>query len=267
MSIESVVPCGARGRPKLGRIFELARGVFALLGFTVAVAVAVPETRDGLLNQFQLAAWKPVALGVVVSQADAAETGGPAAAPHALQTNPAEVHELGPVPAEEPAHAIRVVAHDEEGAGPARAALTRYIANRYRVADEIVARIVDEAYGVAADLKLDPLVLLAVAATESGYNPIAESVVGAKGLMQVIAKFHSEKLSGHGGEDALFDPEINVRVGAQILHEYLLRYGDLETALQMYAGALDDPEARYAGKVMAERERLKQALARSQREA
>ena len=74
MSIESVVPCGGRGRPTLGRVFELARGVFAMLGFAVAVFIAVPETRDGVLNQFQLAAWKPVALSVVVSQADAAET-------------------------------------------------------------------------------------------------------------------------------------------------------------------------------------------------
>lgn len=267
MSIESVVPCGARGRPTLGRVFELARGVFALVGFAVAVSIAVPETRDGLLNQFQLAAWKPVALSVVVSQADAAETGGPAAAAHALQTSPAEVHKVSLAAGEDVAHAIRAVAHDEGAAKAGRAALTRYISNRYRVADEIVARIVDEAYRAAADHKLDPLVLLAVAATESSYNPIAESVVGAKGLMQVIAKFHPEKLDGPSGEDALFDPETNVRVGAKILHEYLLRYGDLETALQMYAGALDDPEARYAGKVMAERDRLKQALARSQREA
>ena len=69
------------------------------------------------------------------------------------------------------------------------------------------------------------LVVLAVAATESGYNPIAESVVGAKGLMQVIPKFHPEKLAPQGGEVALFEPEVNIRVGAQILHEYLRRFG------------------------------------------
>jgi len=269
MNSDSTVPCGAGSRPTLGRIFELARGVFALLGFAVAVAIAVPETRDGLLNQFQLAAWRPVALSAVVSLADAAETGGAAAAPQALQISPAEVHSVGLAGGDD-AHAMHAVAHDthdEADGAAARAALTRYIANRYRVADEIVAGIVDAAYRAAQERKLDPLVVLAVAATESGYNPIAESVVGAKGLMQVIAKFHPEKLDGHGGEDALFDPATNVRVGAQILHEYLLRYGDLETALQMYAGAMDDPEARYARKVLAERERLKQALARSGRQA
>jgi len=266
MNTDSTGPSGAGRRLTLGRIFDLVRGVFALLGFAVAMAIALPQARDGLLSRFQLAAWNPVVLSGVVSLADAAEVGGPAAAPHALHILPAEAPQphLG---AGGDAQAMHTLAHDDAGAAAARAALTRYIANRYRVADEVVAGIVDAAYRAAAARKLDPLVLLAVAATESGYNPIAESVVGAKGLMQVIAKFHSEKLDAQGGEDALFDPVTNVQVGAQILHEYLLRYGDLETALQMYAGALDDPDARYARKVMAERDRLKQALARSQREA
>jgi soluble lytic murein transglycosylase-like protein len=85
---------------------------------------------------------------------------------------------------------------------------------------------------------------------------VAESVMGAKGLMQVIAKYHPEKLSDHGGEQALLEPEINILVGAQILREYYRRFGDLETALQMYAGALDDPTSQYATKVFAEKARL-----------
>jgi len=136
-----------------------------------------------------------------------------------------------------------------------------------RVADEMVASIVNAAFGAAETQAIDPLVVLAVVATESSYNPIAESVVGAKGLMQVIAKFHPEKLADHGGEEALFQPEVNIRVGTQILREYLRRFGDLEIALQVYAGALDDADARYARKVLAERGRLQQALERSRREA
>lgn len=266
MSIESVVPCGARGRPTLGRIFELTRGVFALIGFAVAFAVAVPQTRDGILNQFQAVAWGSMTPVSVVSLADAAETVGAARAAPALDTSRAGSQEAGYAPDDE-TRALHAVAHEDATPDTGRAALTQYIANRYRVADEVVAGIVDVAYHAAADNGLDPLIVLAVAATESGYNPIAESVVGAKGLMQVIAKFHPEKLAGHGGETALLEPEVNIRVGAQILHEYLRRYGNLETALQVYAGALDDPEARYASKVFAERDRLKQVLARSQRQA
>jgi soluble lytic murein transglycosylase-like protein len=93
-------------------------------------------------------------------------------------------------------------------------------------------------------------------AIESRYNPVAESVVGAKGLMQVIPKFHLEKLLDHGGEEALLNPEVNIHVGAQILREYYRRFGDQEMALQMYAGAFDEPTSQYANKVFAERARL-----------
>ena len=51
-------------------------------------------------------------------------------------------------------------------------------------------------------------------------------------------------------------PEVNIVVGAQILREYPRRFGDLETALQMYVGALDEPTSQYANKVLAEKARL-----------
>ena len=77
--------------------------------------------------------------------------------------------------------------------------------------------------------------------------------------MQVIPKYHLEKLLEHGGEPALLEPEVNILVGAQILREYQRRFGDVETALQMYAGALDEPTAQYAAKVFAEKARLERA--------
>lgn len=263
MRENSTPPAAAPGAPTLNRVFSLASSVFALLGFTVACVIAVPQTRDGILNQFQVMAWRPVVHGVGARATDALENGGPAAPAHALKTGAPAGPQFAPV---DERRTIAVAAQDEARRA-VRAALTHYIATRYRVADEVVSDIVDVAFHAAEAQALDPLVVLAVVATESGYNPIAESPVGAKGLMQIIAKFHPEKLASHGGEDALFEPEVNIRVGSQILREYLRRYGDLEVALQVYAGALDDADARYARKVFAERARLQQALERSRREA
>jgi len=135
-------------------------------------------------------------------------------------------------------------------------AVTEFIAKRYRVADTAIASFVSSAYRAGAQHSVDPLLILAVMAVESRYNPVAESGMGAKGLMQVIPKFHLEKLLDHGGEHALLEPDVNIVVGTQILREYTRRLGDLEAALQMYAGALDEPTAQYAGKVFAERARL-----------
>jgi soluble lytic murein transglycosylase-like protein len=135
-------------------------------------------------------------------------------------------------------------------------AVAEYIAKRYRIADNVAAHFVSTAYRAAEQHRLDALLVLAVMAIESRYNPVAESVMGAKGLMQVIPKYHQEKLFEHGGDDALLDPEVNIHVGAQILREYQRRFGDTETALQMYAGALDEPTSQYANKVFAEKARL-----------
>ena len=135
-------------------------------------------------------------------------------------------------------------------------AVTEFIAKRYRVSETAVAGYVASAYRAGAQHSVDPLLILAVMAVESRYNPVAESVVGAKGLMQVMPKFHLDKLMDHGGEPALLEPEVNIQVGAQILREYQRRFHDTEAALQMYGGAFDEPTAQYSAKVLAERARL-----------
>ncbi|HYY62302.1 MAG TPA: transglycosylase SLT domain-containing protein [Burkholderiales bacterium] len=134
--------------------------------------------------------------------------------------------------------------------------ITEFIAKRYRVSDTAVASYVAVAYRAGEQYSVDPLLILAVMAVESRYNPVAESLVGAKGLMQVIPKYHLDKLAELGGEDALLEPEVNIQVGAQILREYQRRCRDTEAALQMYAGAFDEPSGQYSSKVFAERARL-----------
>ena len=135
-------------------------------------------------------------------------------------------------------------------------AVTEYIAKRYRVSEGAIAGYVAAAYRAGERNSVDPLLILAVMAVESRYNPVAESTVGAKGLMQVMPKYHLDKLMDHGGEPALLEPEVNIQVGTQILREYQRRFRDTETALQVYAGAFDEPSSQYANKVFAERARL-----------
>jgi len=145
---------------------------------------------------------------------------------------------------------------------PHHQVLASYLARRYRIATDATADLVSEAYAVGRAVGLDPLLILAVISVESRFNPIAESDKGAKGLMQVIPKWHYEKLAEHGGADAVLDPRTNMLVGAQILKEYIVRAGTLEAGLQMYNGASDDPSQGYAQKVIAERQRLEQTLPR-----
>ena len=212
------------------RLFSAARALLALVGLAVVVAAALPASRDAVLRQ--VAAW-----------AEAWED----------QTSNVTAGTI------------------QAGAGSAmvreQRAVAEFIAKRYRVAQDAAGGFVATAYRAGSESKVDPLLILAVVAIESRYNPVAESNMGARGLMQVIPKFHAEKLVEHGGESALLDPHVNIQVGAQILREYLRRFGETETALQMYAGAFDEPNSTYALKVLAERARLEQLLKQVRRTA
>jgi len=150
---------------------------------------------------------------------------------------------------------------------PKYRAIGEYLARRYRVSSEMATDIVSQAYATGSRTKLDPLLILAVISVESGFNPFAESSMGAKGLMQVIPRFHPEKFQPLGGEKAAFDPDANIMVGAQILKQYIRRAGDLADALRMYVGASsDENEKGFSVKVMTERDRLQQVLQRHQKE-
>lgn len=154
---------------------------------------------------------------------------------------------------------LGVCVPDEDAAeapDPSRTALARYLSRRFLIAGEATERMVSAAYSAASDVGLDPLLVLAVISIESRFNPIAESVMGARGLMQIIPKYHRAKLAHVGGEAALWDPESNIRLGALILQEYVYRTGTVEAGLQYYNGAFWDGTARYAQKVLAERARL-----------
>ncbi len=138
-----------------------------------------------------------------------------------------------------------------------QAAVAYWLSKKYRVAPEPLSALVAEAYEIGNRTKLDPTLILAVMAVESGFNPFAQSPVGAQGLMQVMTKIHSEKYETFGGKLAAFDPITNLRVGVKVLQECIARAGSLEGGLRAYVGASSiDDDGGYAGKVMAEHARL-----------
>ena len=140
--------------------------------------------------------------------------------------------------------------------------VTKWISRRYRVAGDATNMLVSAAYLTAHETKLDPLLILSVMAIESRFNPFAESPVGAQGLMQVMSKVHQEKFQKLGGVQAALNPVANIKVGAQILKEYVRRGGSVEAGLKMYVGAAAmETDFGYGAKVLAEYNRLKAVAA------
>ena len=78
--------------------------------------------------------------------------------------------------------------------------------------------------------QLEPALLHAVISAESGYDPLARSAKGARGLMQLMPGTARR----YGVEDPL-DPEQNIYGGAAYLRDLLTLFGnDLKLALAAY---------------------------------
>jgi hypothetical protein len=214
--------------------FEITHNGFALLGlavmFAVITLVARPEIRDA--SEVQLRTWlqeRQVAVNGFVTTVEAVD--------RATASNPKDLPKQ-------------------------QAAVAYWLSKKYRIAPEPLSALVAEAYETGARVKVDPTLILAIMAIESGFNPFAQSAVGAQGLMQVMTKVHSDKYEDFGGQLAAFDPLTNLRVGVKVLQECIARAGSVEGGLKFYVGAANlEDDSGYAAKVMAEHGRIQSVAA------
>ncbi len=222
----------AAARNSLRLAIKASHNGFALLGLALAFVViglsAQPELRRSL--EFKATAWlqqRQFAFLGMEARADAVE--------RATAVNPKDLPRQ-------------------------QAAVAYWLSTKYRVAPEPLGALVAEAYQIGEKAEVEPVLLLAIMAIESGFNPFAQSPMGAQGLMQVMTKVHSEKYEGFGGAHAAFDPVTNLRVGARVLEDCISRRGgSAEGGLRCYVGATSTiSDGGYVSKVMAEFNRLKQ---------
>ena len=242
---------------------ELVRISAVYLGIAVLVAASIIVALPGLRGQAMQAHGALISALAPDSVPLDAGPIGTDAAPGGIDTSAAPrtgalampgvrnfLHAIGSVP---PA---RILSHHGISREQVEA-LRGYISRKYRVAYDATGLLVNTAFLVGHDLELDPILLLAVMAIESRYNPFAESHVGAQGLMQVMTRVHREKFEEFGGgEGAALNPVANIRVGGQILRDCIDRRGSRAGGLACYVGATGPGDGGYGAKVQAERRRL-----------
>lgn len=159
----------------------------------------------------------------------------------------------------DPVASDRATAANPKDLPKQQATVALWLSKKYRVAPEPVSAIVAEAYEVGKRVRLDPTLILAVMAIESGFNPFAQSHVGAQGLMQVMTRIHRDKYQSFGGEFAAFDPLANLQVGVRVLQDCIRTAGSVEGGLKYYVGAANiESDGGYTAKVMLEYTRLQQ---------
>jgi len=121
---------------------------------------------------------------------------------------------------------------------PGIKALSRDIARRFHLAEGAAVGITRAAFTAAQARGIDPTLVLAIAAVESKFKPGAVNpATGAKGLMQIMPRWHHDKILDVGGEPSLMLIAPNIAVGAAIMAEYLdAEDGDIQDALGHYLG-------------------------------
>ncbi|HEY8975111.1 MAG TPA: lytic transglycosylase domain-containing protein [Burkholderiaceae bacterium] len=225
-------------------LLDVSHSMLAMVGLAVVAGALFMSSQDDLRDSLEARAW-----GWLEARHLARSGGEDLAA--AAESEPTSAGPINTSSTADPADLTR-----------AQANVARWIVRRYHVAPEPVARLVQESWTVGQRTGIEPTLILAVMAIESSFNPIAQSPVGAQGLMQVMTKVHSDKYESYGGHLAAFDPVSNLRVGVLVLKECIAKGGGLANGLHYYvgAGALDD-DGGYAAKVMAEQELLKRVAA------
>ena len=91
----------------------------------------------------------------------------------------------------------------------------------------------------AKEYELDPALIYAVIRTESGFDPDAESAVGARGVMQMMPSsfewlMEQRGESGKYTSDDLFDPGVCIDYGCYLLKYFYNYYGTEQCAVAAY---------------------------------
>jgi soluble lytic murein transglycosylase-like protein len=143
--------------------------------------------------------------------------------------------------------------------GPRMQAALNYVKDRYNVSREAMLPLFEAVQKFGYEYRMDPLLILAVIGVESRFNPLAKSADGAHGLMQIVPRFHLDKVPNGAGVKGFLDPIVNIRVGTRILKEAIERHGNMTAGLQAYSGS-SGVGSKYANKVLAEKARLEVAI-------
>lgn len=129
----------------------------------------------------------------------------------------------------------------------AKIRLSKFISETYKQPLALIRRIVEASFLQAAATQMSPMLILSVVAKESSFSPTAYSSYGAKGLMQVVPRFHQEEVSSIRHPAGLLHPESNISAGSKILRKYLKSSkGNIPAALKKYSGGARQYSERVA---------------------
>lgn len=137
---------------------------------------------------------------------------------------------------------------------------TRYITSKSPQLDKDQGYwLAEQIYASAKLFSIDPHMLLALIKVESRFDSTAASPHGAKGLMQIVPRYHRQRIAEAGSifHAGILDTRVNLYVGASFLSD-LLDENTVTEALQRYNGSAQ--KRKYARTVLAEYREIQRTI-------
>lgn len=126
------------------------------------------------------------------------------------------------------------------------------IEKEYSVSRLSAAAIIRTVKKESKEMGVPPELVLGIISVESGFDPSQISNMGARGLMQVIPKYHKDGVEAAGGVSGLHSIDGGVRAGMIALKKCIRHAkGNMSLALAYYNGSFDDKTRSYSKKVFA----------------
>lgn len=144
-----------------------------------------------------------------------------------------------------------------------QAKVASFYSEKYSIDQNKIEQIVHLANQAGKEANINPLIIVAIIAHESNFQPTARNKSGAEGLMQVMTNIHKQKFKMFGGVHTTFDPAVNIRVGTLILKQCISIKKSLKGGLRYYAGAANEAvdDGGFANYVINEEKLLIEMLA------
>lgn len=123
--------------------------------------------------------------------------------------------------------------------------------SHYKLSDSQATKIVRHAYAQSYSKNLNPHMVLSMIKNESGFRENARSRENAQGLMQVIPRWHRDKLNGRSPTN----PTVSIEVGTTILNDCLIKHKNNHLkSLNCYSGG---GGIKYYSKIKTQQDSLK----------
>jgi len=123
---------------------------------------------------------------------------------------------------------------------------------KYNLERKDLLRIISIAFENAQEKKINPFVVLAIISHESNFVANVKNNSGATGLMQIVTQVHHNRFKPYGGSHSALKPEVNIKIGTEILEECIRKMKSVRRGLRCYAGTVNGNDRGFSDYVLRE---------------